>query len=219
MLDQCLIIVCQGDEYKAVKKGLGDRLGSQLISIPIGIKGVKNRFNDTNSNYDSAKKVLVIGLGGSISPEFKVGDVVIFNSCSYQRSDGIVTKQCDRDLNNELQSKLKTKLINGLTTDKIVINSSDKTQLFERTNCSVVDMESYGVITRFDSVSIIRVISDNYNDDLPDLNGAITPDGKLDMLKMSIVFLQQPVKAIKLIQNALISLKKLEEVARKISSN
>ena len=100
MLNQCLIVVCDGDELKAVQKGLGSIFSSQLVVVPIGIEGVKRVF--TLTNY-SAKKVLVIGLGGSISPEIKVGDVVIYESCSYQEGEKRHTKNCDRDLNTWLQ--------------------------------------------------------------------------------------------------------------------
>ena len=225
MLDQCLIVVCDGDELKAVKKGLGDRFSSQILPIPIGIEGVKKVFTDGDNapKINSAQKILVIGLGGATAPDLQVGDVAIYESCSYQIGDEIVTKQCHRELNDWLQLNLgtqtQTKLVKGLTTDKIITDSGDKKQLWQETGCSVVDMESYGVMDfdYCDRVSVIRTVSDNSRDDLPDLNGAITPEGKLDMVKMSIVFMKEPIKAVNLIKNALVSLKKLEEISEQLS--
>ena len=224
MLDQCLIVVCDGDELKAVKKGLGDRFSSQILPIPIGIKGVKGAFSrgDNAPKINSAQKILVIGLGGATAPDLQVGDVAIYESCSYQIGDEIVTKQCDRDMNYWLQLTLlnkntKTKLIKGLTIDKIITNSGEKKQLRQKTGCGVVDMESYGVMDYCDRVSVVRIVSDSSYDDLPDLNGAITPEGKLDMVKMSIVFMKEPIKAVNLIKNALVSLKKLEEISEQLS--
>ncbi len=78
-------------------------------------------------------------------------------------------------------------------------------------------MESFAVMSNFKSVSVVRVISDNYDDNLPDLNSAITKEGTLDNFKMSRAFIQEPLKAITLIKNALFSLKKLEEVSKKIA--
>ena len=136
--------------------------------------------------------------------------------------DETATKQCDRDLNDWLRSTLgkqsNIKFVKGLTTEKIVTDAIEKKQLWEKTNCAVVDMESYGVMDYCDRLSVIRIVSDSSYDDLPDLNGAITPEGKLDMVKMSIVFMKEPIKAINLIKNALQSLKKLEEISQQISS-
>ncbi len=183
------------------------------MGLPIGINAVNQLFKTINY---SADKALIIGLGGSLSSSYKVGDVVIYESCSYFDNGELVTKKCDRDFNNVLRSQLNAPIVKGLTTDKLIVSPSQKQLLQQQSNCSVVDMESYGVMSYFDSVSVVRVISDNVNDFLPDLNLAISDDGKLNKWRMSIVFLTQPLKAIKLIRNALISLKKLETVSRKI---
>lgn len=79
-------------------------------------------------------------------------------------------------------------------------------------------MESFALLNYFQSVSVIRVVSDNYDDDLPDLNSAITFDGKLNNRKVAIAFLKEPWKAIKLIKNALISLQKLSAIVQMLKN-
>ena len=74
-------------------------------------------------------------------------------------------------------------------------------------------MESFAILSYFQSATVVRIISDNYDDNLPNLNFAITPDGKLNNRKVAIALLREPLKGIKLIKNALISLKKLGAIA------
>jgi nucleoside phosphorylase len=211
------ILVCDGDEFKAIKKGFSNhQIAENIFVLPIGINAVNKLLKQTMTNH---QKALLIGLGGSLSRKYQVGDVVIYESCSYLEQGKMITKNCDRILNNLLQSKLNASLVQGLTTDKLVASPSEKELLNQQFNCTVVDMETYAVMNYFESVSVIRVISDNVDDFLPNLNSAITPDGKLDKLKMTIAFLKEPLKAVKLIQNALISLKKLEQISRQLIIN
>ena len=216
-LDQgILVLVCDGDELKAVKNGFSaHEIVNNIHPIPIGIKPVKKLLN--NTKY-SQKNVLIIGLGGSLSTQHQVGDVVIYESCSYLKEGKIEVKQCDRSLNNLLKSKLNAPLVKGLTINKIVTSPQEKQLLSEQSHCQVVDMESYAVMDFFPSVSVVRVISDSFADFLPDLNSAITAEGKLDNFKMAIAFMKEPLKAVKLIQNALMSLQRLEQVSSRIIS-
>ncbi len=211
------IFVCDGEELKAVQKGLFlSDLKRKIVSIPIGIKTVNNFLKC--SQIPQNKSVILIGLGGSLSADYSVGDVVIYENCSYLDKGNLGTKNCDLELNNYLINNLNCHLIKGLTTDTLVHQSKHKKNLSEQTYLSVVDMESFAILSYFESATVVRVISDNYEDNLPDLNSAITPDGKLNKGKMAIALMQEPLKAIKLIQNALISLKKLEEIASVLSN-
>ncbi|MGI0481454.1 hypothetical protein ACN4EE_11755 [Geminocystis sp. CENA526] len=220
LLDNCLILVCKGAEFNAVNKGFNSRhdrfrsnlIKATIITLPIGINPVNQRLLDFKNEN---KSVLLLGLSGSLSPKYKVGDVVIYESSSYlDHQQKIITKYCDRDMNNWLKDTLKVPIVKGITTDKLIHSSQEKEQL--NSWGEVVDMESFAVMSNFKSVSVVRVISDNYDDNLPNLNDAITTQGTLDNFKMSRVFIQQPIKAITLIKNALWSLKKLEKVSHQI---
>jgi len=209
------IFVCEGEEFKAVQNALflSDFKG-EIIPIPIGFNSVNNLLK--NRQISQNKSVMLIGLGGSLSPDYSVGDVVIYESCNYFYEGNLITKICDLELNKSLINKLNCSVVKGLTTDTLIHTSRDKKNLSKQSYSSVVDMESFAILSYFESATVVRVISDNYDDNLPDLNSAITPDGKLDNLKMAIAFLREPFKAIKLIKNALISLKQLGAIASKI---
>lgn len=210
------IFACDGQEFKAVKKGLSfSDVNSKIFPLPMGIKAVKKVLEKSNINkHESA---ILIGLGGSLAPDYSVGDVVIYESCSYFYEGNLLTKKCDSELNNHLIKKLHCPLVKGLTTDTLISQSKDKKSLSEQSYSSVVDMESFALLSYFESATVVRVISDNYDDNLPDLNLAITPDGTLNNQKTAIAFLREPLKAIKLIKNALISLKKLEAIASELT--
>ncbi|BAQ66631.1 hypothetical protein [Geminocystis sp. NIES-3709] len=221
LFDNVLILVCGGSEFKAVNKGLrtqsgvlrSSNLNHKILSLPIGINPVKKKLKLLNNQENI---VLLIGLGGSLSPKYKVGDVLIYESCSYiKNQEKIAIKDCDQELNNCLKNILNVPIVKGITTDKLINSSIEKANL--NLWGDVVDMESFAVMSHFKSVSVVRIISDNYDDNLPDLNSAINEEGILDNLKMSIVFIKEPIKALTLIKNALISLKKLEKITKKIS--
>lgn len=212
--DNLLILVCHGAEFQAVNKGVrSNSIKPKIIGLPIGINPVNEQLKHIKNQE---KFVLLIGLGGSLFRQYKVGDVVIYDSSSYvNNQQKIEIKYCDRTLNNWLKDTLNVPIVKGITTDKLINSATEKVNLSSWGD--VVDMESFAVMSHFNSVSVVRVISDNYDDNLPDLNSAITKEGTLDNFKISRAFIQEPLKAITLIKNALFSLKKLEEVSKKIA--
>lgn len=214
----CFVLVCDGAELKAVKKVLKNSvLEKNIIGLPMGLKPVKQVLE---SQKLSQKFVILVGLGGSLCAEYKVGDVVIYDHCIYVDKEGkIKTKYCDVNFNNYLINKLNIPLVKGLTVNNLIHSSSEKTRLNKLTDAEVIDMESYEVMSYFKNVCIIRVISDNYHDNLPNLNSAITSEGKLNNLKMMIAFMKEPLKALKLIKNALISLKILKNIIKQLIIN
>lgn len=211
-----VIFVPQGAEYQAVCKGLASSNSPpKVIAIPMGITPVTNYLK----NYAfTDKKVLLMGLTGSLSPAYQVGNVVIYQSCAYIANNAqLLTKNCDTELNQLLQQNLNTKLVKGLTSDRLIYDAKEKQKLAQIYDVNVVDMEGIAILNKFNSVAILRVISDNYNDNLPNLNSAISEEGKLDELKMAIAFLKQPFAAIKLIKNSLKALKNLTKITENLN--
>ncbi len=213
-----MIFVCAGAEYQALKKGLKQTHNlHEIIKLPIGVRPVHELLNKREIIAD---KALLIGLGGSLSPDYKVGDVVIYQSCCYFNQDNnLVTKFCDNGdskFSDYLSAELNLPLVKGFTSNFLVNSYSQKISLQEKSGCDVVDMESFALMSYISELTVVRIISDNYHDNLPNLNSAINEQGKLDNVKMTIAFLQQPLSAINLIKNSLYSLKKLEEISSKI---
>ena len=210
------IFVPQGAEYQAVCRGLARSMTKpEVNAIPIGVKPVSRYLQPLNSQ---GKRILLMGLGGSLSPQHQVGDVVVYESCLYITNNSqVVTKNCHPQLANFLQQKLTAKMVKGLTSDRLIYNATEKRELGRSYDVSVVDMEGYAILDRFTSAAIVRVISDNCHAHLPDLNWAINDQGKLEEVKMAIAFLRQPLAASRLIRSSLKGLKVLEEVAIKLS--
>ncbi|MGL6137710.1 MAG: hypothetical protein ACRC2M_10480, partial [Planktothrix sp.] len=81
------ILVPQGQEYRAVLKGLRPINSStiKVLPIPIGSQYLtvylKKWLNSEVVNSRSSIQVLVLGLCGSLSPNLRVGDVVVYQNC------------------------------------------------------------------------------------------------------------------------------------------
>lgn len=213
------ILVCEGAEYQALYRGLKPTsFSAKIITLPIGINPV-HKFLQQQTIDKPEDVTLLIGLGGSLSPQYQVGDVVVYDSCSYIGDKATLqTKFCHPPLSQTLAQQLNAPLVKGVTANQLVNSPALKSTLQQESGCQVVDMETFAVMSYFPSLAVIRIISDSYNDELPDLNSAIDSEGKLNNLKMAIAFLQQPLSAIKLIRNSLISLKKLEQVVKIIEN-
>jgi hypothetical protein len=212
------IFVPQGAEHQAVCRGLARSMAKpEVMAIPMGVKPVSRYLQQQNFQ---GKRVLLLGLGGSLSPQHQVGDVVVYESCLYIASNSpLVTKNCDPQLTHWLRQKLTAKMVKGLTSDRLIYSPREKRELGLRYDVTVVDMESYAILNHFAAAAIVRVISDNCHDHLPDLNWAITAEGKLDGMKMAIAFLGQPLAASKLIRGSLTGLKILEELTINLFSS
>lgn len=71
-----------------------------------------------------------MGLGGSLSPDYGIGDVVIYKDCFYNTS----IKQTDSQLTNLLRDKIKlsTRQVTGLTSDRLYQHSRGQTSSLRR---------------------------------------------------------------------------------------
>ena len=161
------------------------------------------------------QQVLLMGLGGSLSPRYRQGDGLIFSECVREGNYQDI-KKFDESLTTILLDKLQDKisLVRGLSCDRLLINAMEKQSLGQEYQVDAVEMEGFTVLEILQplgvKVAMIRVISDDYNQDLPDLTEAITPNGSLNTWQLIIKMLQSPVAAFGLIQGSLTGLKKLE---------
>jgi purine-nucleoside phosphorylase len=204
-----LILVPQGAEFQAVRRGLSRSQQTQptLMAIPIGIAPVtqclaKLELPQTYSH------VLVMGLCGSLSHNLAVGDAVVYQTCQE------LEQQCQQCQIIEI---VNSQLVRGLTTDRVITQATEKQKLQQMTGCDVVDMEGIAILQFFQPlgipVSIVRVVSDDLSGDLPDLVGAIDPDGNLKPLPLAFKLFQQPRSAWRLIRGSMQGLQRLEKLA------
>ena len=217
------ILVCQGAEYKAVCRGLSRATGStpSVIPIPVGIqpltKYLQTRGHEQFLNHQQPS-VLVMGLCGSLTPRYQVGDIVLYQDCVDQAGGTSSFRCCDRTLTELLYEHLQEKIsmVKALTSDRVVCSAAEKRHLGEMLGADVVDMEGFAALELLSqaevAVAMLRVVSDNCYHDIPDLTSALSPDGSLQPLPLAIAMLRQPIAATRLIRGSLRGLKVLEQV-------
>jgi hypothetical protein len=177
-------------------------------AIPIGCSAVQRFLHSTDLQIS---QVVVMGLCGSLSPRYGVGEVVLYQECM----DGLgQVKECDRALTQRLQTCLNLTPVRALTSDRIIALASEKQALGKLHNADVVDMEGMAVMSLSAAITMVRVVSDDVHEDVPDLTGAIDPDGKLRSLPLAIGLIRHPIKGFRLIRGSLIGLRSLRRVAR-----
>ncbi|OIP67477.1 MAG: hypothetical protein AUK43_19045 [Oscillatoriales cyanobacterium CG2_30_40_61] len=228
------ILVPQGQEYRAVLRGLRPINSStiKVLPIPIGSQYLtvylKKWLDSEIVNSKSSIRVLVLGLCGSLSPNLEVGDIVIYQNClpllsdnSDQDTENNIAVSWDNDLTLALYQKLvSSHLVRGLTTNRVITTAIEKQRLGQLYPVEVVDMEGLILLNSLKEAGIkaamVRVVSDTSSQDLPDLSTAIDQNGLLKIFPLIKVLLQHPVKGLKLISSGLKSLAVLQQLTQKL---
>ncbi|MBC5794698.1 phosphorylase [Sphaerospermopsis sp. LEGE 00249] len=218
------ILVPQGAENQAVCRGLSRVKGlqPQVIAIPLGMKSLY-QFLEKNCQHLNQlnQRVLLMGLCGSLNEHYKVGDIVLYRDCMYQRN----LQKCDRTLITEIYNQLgdTVAFVQGLTSDRVISLAAEKQNLHLQSGADVVDMEGFTFLEFFQplgiSTAILRVVSDDTLYDIPDLTTAISADGSLQPLPLALTFIRKPLAATRLIRSSLQALKILETVAYCLASS
>ncbi|MEH2113205.1 5'-methylthioadenosine/S-adenosylhomocysteine nucleosidase family protein [Nostoc sp.] len=215
------ILVPQGAEYKAVCRGLSGITGSipTVVAIPVGMKPLL-KYLQQGQFLTPKSRVLIMGLCGSLSDRYTVGDLVLYQDCIYQGKQ----QECDRTFTAQLYSAIseKSSLVKSLTSDRVIWSAAEKRRLGETLAADVVDMEGFTALKFFNaagvSVAILRVVSDDCQHNIPDLTSAINSDGSLNHFPLAMAMLRQPLAAIRLIRGSLTALKVLEQVTNLLFS-
>ncbi|EAZ90213.1 5'-methylthioadenosine/S-adenosylhomocysteine nucleosidase family protein [Crocosphaera chwakensis] len=222
------VLVPQGMEYKTVFQGMGKNKSKfKIIPIPVGIQPLTNFLEQWQQTPDFLNKVhqglILMGLGGSLSKNYSVGDVILYKKCALIDDSQENKGQYDQFLTDKLFQKLgnSTFIGKGITSDRVICSAQEKILLGKKYQADVVDMEGYALLNWSQklgiSVAMIRVISDNCQQDLPNLTKAFREDGTLQPLILARQMLKNPSNSIHLIRSSLKSLQVLKEVANKIS--
>ena len=218
------VLVPQGAEYQAVYRGLNSLNSDKplVLPIPIGCKAITShieKLQQAEHFKKSPQNILLMGLCGSLSSQYAVGDVVVYQECINELN---AAHFCNNELTMMLFKKLQEEayLVRGLTSDRIIHSASEKRHLGQLYNAEVVDMEGFATLEVFKkvgiAVAIVRVISDDIHHDLPNLSSAISPDGVLLPLPLALGMMRQPIAASRLIRGSLQGLKVLGKVATKL---
>lgn len=203
-----VILVPQGAEYQAVSQGANSRI--HVMAIPAG-QAVASFLNRTVIPDHSA--LLVMGLCGSLSSHFGIGECVVYQSCVNLSGE---EKFCDRTLTQRLQDHFGVSSVRGLISDRVICSAAEKQELGKKYQAEAVDMEGWAIASRY-SVAMLRVVSDDVQSDLPDLSDAIV-DGKLQTIPMITAMVKKPIAASRLIRGSLAGLKRLRQIANELGS-
>ena len=164
-----------------------------------------------------------MGLGGSLSPTYSVGDVILYRDCGLMDDTQEEWGCSDEFLSEWVFEQLgNTKFWGrGITSDRIICSATEKLLLGKKYQADVVDMEGMALLKwsqQWDiPVAMIRVISDSCQQDLPDLSKAFNTDGSLQPFILTRQMLKNPSNSIHLIRSSLKSLGVLSEVINKIT--
>jgi len=219
------ILVPQGAEYKAVCRGLSCVSAPKplVMAIPMGSKPLARyieRYLKTGHflNYPQPR-VLLMGLCGSLSPDYAIGDIVVYQECVYESKRSTpLWQSCDSELTTRLHHKLKERasLVRAFTSDRIIFSAQEKRHLGQSYSADVVDMEGFAALEVLSqagvAVAMVRVISDDSHHNIPNLTSALSPDGSLQPLPLAIAMIQQPIAATRLIRGAIHGLRSLQQV-------
>ena len=220
------ILVVQGAEYRAVQQGIKQtkithKLDNilQIIPIPMGEKHAGQIWQNKQFIANSQpQKVLIMGLCGSLSPQYSVGDIVLYQACIKDNlslaTDEALTTAIKRQLN------INIPLVTALTCDRVIYSTTEKKSLAKAETATVVDMEGFAYLQTLQSqgvsVAILRVVSDDIHSDIPNLNYAINQEGDMEALPLMISMLRQPLAAVRLIKGSLKGLQILQQVTEKL---
>jgi len=168
----------------------------------------------------SPQGIIVMGLAGSLSPQLKLGQVVLYRSCLDLESGQPLF--CDSSATSYLTEKLghKVQLVEGLSSDRVITEAEEKQNLGKRYRVQVVDMEGAAILKFFAAqqipVVILRVISDEINQSLPDLSQIYNSAGELQTWPLTKALISQPIAGFNLIRSSLYALKILEKLATEL---
>ena len=205
------ILVPQGAEYRAVCRGLRDaNMSLPVLPILVGALPLRHQL-EIWKQEEGLEQILLMGLCGSLSSDYVMGDLVLYQSCTNQNQE---TYSCTIDQMESLRSLQSIRQVQSLTTDRVICTASEKRALGETHSAQVVDMEGAIVLQSLNpsgiSVAMLRVVSDGCDRNIPDLNGALKPDGSLDAFALALAFCKQPIAAAHLIQGSLRALRTLQ---------
>ncbi|MEA5508828.1 purine phosphorylase [Crocosphaera sp. UHCC 0190] len=221
------LLVPQGMEYQAVCRGIKQTSANlEIIAIPVGIQPVTEFLTRWQQTTEFLNKLpmglMVMGLGGSLSPKYRVGDVVLYRDCGDIQAKQEQWYQCDAVLSELVFQGLGNQVFwgRGITSDRVICSAAEKRLLGQKYQGDVVDMEGMAVLKWCQGLGIslvmLRVISDNCQQNLPNLTAAFGENGGLQPLILAGQMLKNPSNSIHLISSSLRSLRVLEKVAKNL---
>ncbi len=209
------ILVPQGAEFTTVARACGAAV--PVVAIPVG--AALAAYLPTLP-LASWRRVLIMGLCGSLDARHSIGDVVV-----YAATVGIDGRRWEGD--RELMEILTESLdpapaqVLALTSPQVVFRAAAKQQYRQQYGAEVVDMEGQIAQSLLEqrgiAVGTMRVVSDDCHHDLPDLSAAFDERGRLRSWALAQALASNPVAGVRLIRGSLRALAVLDRVARQFA--
>ncbi len=218
-MDIKAIFVPQGAEYQVVCRGLkrANKGGIPVFATPAGVLPMK-RFLKTwleiprREDYPS---VLLMGLCGSLSLQYALGDGVLYEGCLSAEITPTWGK-CEQSLTKDIEAKLSLPVVKSITRDRAISTTLAKQHLYNTYQADVVDMEGFSALEILNAarikVAMVRTVSDGCDHDIPNLSDAFDEEGTLQTIPLITSFVSQPIAAMRLIRGSMKGLQALEKV-------
>ena len=227
------ILAPQGTEAQAIAKGLGKTDRIHLQPIPVGATAVQSFLANLAQTWTAMEKpqgLLVMGVTGSLSADYDIGQAVWVEQCQYwgngdhgQGQEYVGDRRLMDRVNHLLGPEWQIPMVKGITVSEVVCRGEEKELLGKNSGAQVVDMENTAVLAFGEAkqipVAILRVVSDAVDQDLPDLSKAFDAQGVLQPLPLAKALLSRPLAAGHLIQGSLRACGRLTAIAQSLSSS
>jgi len=174
-------------EYK-----IGELYGQSVVIAMMGV-GIRRARTGASLIIQKFKPHIIIcaGHGGALSPDLKVGEIVLGESVISLRKNE--TKEL---FSNLPFSEIECKKGALLTESRFINKPEEKRRLFEASNALAVDMETWGVVEAAGQsgipVASVRSVSDESHERLPDMGEIYGSNGELDLEKTDLYFKSAP---------------------------
>jgi len=167
----------------------------ELLETGEGVVNARKRLEGWFTK-NRTRAVLSIGFAGGLSPQLKIGDLVIGRTVRHAGSSDPFLIECATSITIGYPSHVAV----AVTTDQVVWQAKSKEALassLEPGEVGFVDMESTAIAdvcaTRDVPFLIVRYITDAFDEDLPlDFNKYRDEDGRVDPSKVMRAALLKP---------------------------
>jgi len=219
------ILVPKGAEYQAVCRGVRGVLNPPTVfPVPVGsvpLSQYLQQLHQAGCLFEQ-QRILVMGLCGGLTPALTVGDAVLYQNCVMSHDLSMSALFCDLILTEEIQAMLGScvKLVKAVTSDRVISRTAEKHQLAQQFSAEVVDMEGFAALATLTQIGVnvatLRVVSDDYQHDIPNLAHAFDENGSLRPMALAIAMMREPMAALHLISGSTKSLKILQNLTSKL---
>lgn len=185
----------------------------------IGPQAAGSAMQSAAARINNAKPraMLVTGTCGALMAGLREGAIVTYTECLFAGLAGEERVIADAELTARMtrtlgQAGIEFQSVRGITTAKVAATRQAKTRLAE-TGASVVDMESYVILSAAREVDVpavvLRVVSDGVDREFPDFSRAITPEGRVNRLAAAAIAATAPLSTARLMLAQQRALRKL----------